>query len=77
VIFTKSSGFIGVSACRTADHDNAGPLARRLDQAPTFLLRLRGAPGVNSTHALRAVLKRLLRDHGLKCIAIREVRNAP
>lgn len=35
---------------------------------PTFLLRLQGEPGTHTIHSLRAILKRLLRTHGMKCI---------
>jgi hypothetical protein len=39
----------------------------------TFLLRLVPRPGVDAIKALRWVLKRLLRQHGLKCIGIEEL----
>ena len=37
-----------------------------------FVVRLEAAPGVDSIHALRALLKILLRQYGLRCIAARE-----
>jgi hypothetical protein len=39
---------------------------------PVYLLRVRAEPGRHSLHALRAVLKALLRRHGLRCIELRE-----
>ena len=39
---------------------------------PTFLLRLRAEPGVDAVRALRAGLKALLRQHGLKCVQVTE-----
>jgi hypothetical protein len=42
---------------------------------PIFVLRLQPLKGVDSLRALRAVLKWLLRAHGMKCISIeREAR---
>jgi hypothetical protein len=37
---------------------------------PTFVIRLRPEPGVDPVHALRHALKRLLRDYGMRAIAI-------
>jgi hypothetical protein len=37
---------------------------------PVFVIRLRARPGVNSILALRQVLRRLLRNHGLVCVGI-------
>jgi hypothetical protein len=39
---------------------------------PIFTLRLEGKPGQAGIHDLRALLKRLLRQHGLVCIDARE-----
>ena len=39
---------------------------------PIFVLRLRPLPGVNGILALRALLKRLLRDAGLICVGVTE-----
>jgi hypothetical protein len=39
---------------------------------PTFVLRLRPEPNVDAVHALRAVLKSLLRQHGMRCLAVSE-----
>jgi hypothetical protein len=40
--------------------------------APTFLLRLRAAPGRDPVHALRALLKFAWRRLGLRAISVRE-----
>jgi hypothetical protein len=37
-----------------------------------FVLRLKGAPGQAGIHALRALLKILLRRYGFRCIDVRE-----
>jgi hypothetical protein len=37
-----------------------------------FVITLQAAPGIGSIHALRALLKTLLRHFGLRCIAARE-----
>jgi hypothetical protein len=42
---------------------------------PMYVLTLQAAPGRDHIRALRAVLKRLLRHHGLRCIALRETTN--
>jgi len=39
---------------------------------PTFALRLRAEPGVDAVRALRAVLKRMLRTYGLRCLSAHE-----
>jgi hypothetical protein len=36
---------------------------------PRFVLVLEPLPGVDAVRGLRFVLKRLLRDHGMKCIS--------
>jgi hypothetical protein len=41
---------------------------------PSYTLELRPEPGVDGVQALRQVLRRLLRDHGLRCLTVREVR---
>jgi hypothetical protein len=38
---------------------------------PTFIIELRPEPGVDGMLALRAALKILWRQHGLRCVAIR------
>ncbi len=43
--------------------DKRGALPR-----PEFVLTLKPLPGVDGVQALRAALKRLLRNHGLRCI---------
>jgi len=39
-------------------------------EQPTFLLRLRPVPGVDAVKALRAALKKLLRQFGLRAVSI-------
>jgi hypothetical protein len=46
---------------------------RPAQHRPTFTLRLEGKPGAAGIHALRAVLKALLRRHGLRCLDAREI----
>jgi hypothetical protein len=41
--------------------------------ASTFVLTLTPLPGVDGVRALRRVLKGLLRQHGLKCVGLRDV----
>jgi hypothetical protein len=43
-------------------------------ERPLFELVLRPEPRVNSERALRALLKYVLRSHGLRCISIKRVR---
>ena len=50
--------------------DRAPPIAAR--DRPTYALRLRAEPGVDAIRALRAVLKILLRRHGLRCVSAYE-----
>ena len=39
---------------------------------PVFVLQLRPEPRIDAIKALRAALKRLLRDYGLRCISVEE-----
>jgi hypothetical protein len=39
---------------------------------PTFVLRLRAAPGIDAIKALRALRKTALRRDGLRCLEVRE-----
>ena len=39
---------------------------------PVYMLQVRAKPGVDAIRALRAWLKRGLRDFGLRCLDIRE-----
>jgi hypothetical protein len=41
-----------------------------------FVLRIVAPPGAAGLHALRALLKRLLRDHGFICLHAHEERDA-
>jgi len=40
---------------------------------PTYALKLRAEPGVDAIHALRAVLKTMLRRYGLRCLSAYEI----
>jgi hypothetical protein len=40
---------------------------------PIFVLRLRPAKGVDPIHALRHVLKTLLRQYGMKCLSAEQI----
>jgi hypothetical protein len=46
----------------------------RKPDRPTFLLRLRPLKGVDPIRALRHVLKRLLRDYGMRALSVEEER---
>jgi hypothetical protein len=46
--------------------------ARRA-QRPTFTLKIEGRPGADSIRDLRALLKRLLRQHGFRCLDARQI----
>jgi hypothetical protein len=43
-----------------------------LNGASLFVMKLRPLPGVDPIRALRWVLKGLLRQHGMRCIDLRE-----
>lgn len=43
------------------------------NERPVFTVTLRPEPGVDPLPALRAALKRLLRDHGLRCTHVAKV----
>jgi hypothetical protein len=38
------------------------------ESLPTFTLPIEGKPGTAGIHALRAILKTLLRRHGFRCL---------
>jgi len=42
------------------------------ERRPAFVLRLEGQPGTDGIHALRRLLKALLRRHGFRCTEARE-----
>ena len=46
---------------------------------PRFTLTIEASPDVDAIKALRFVLKKLLRQYGFRCLAVREVdgENAP
>jgi hypothetical protein len=46
--------------------------ARPEQRSTTFVLKIEGKPGITGIHALRALLKVLLRKYGFKCIDARE-----
>lgn len=46
---------------------------RPSEPRPVYVLRLEGKRGAGGIHALRALLKILLRRHGFKCLDAREV----
>ena len=53
----------------TVRHRRARP-----EQRSVFVMTIQGQAGRTSIHALRALLKILLRRHGFKCLDAREVR---
>jgi hypothetical protein len=50
------------------------PNRRTAEPRPIFTLRIEGQPGRASIHALKALLKTLLRRHHFKCLDLREDR---
>jgi hypothetical protein len=44
----------------------------RSEQRSTFVLKIEGKPGAAGIHALRFLLKRLLRQYGFVCLDVRE-----
>jgi hypothetical protein len=46
-------------------------------ERPTYVLRLRAAPGIDAIKTLRALLKTALRRDGLQCLEIREEPTPP
>lgn len=51
-----------------ASSDPRAPAAQR----PTYKLRLRPEKGVDPIRSLRHVLKRTLRDHGMRAVSVEE-----
>jgi hypothetical protein len=49
-------------------------MTRRIhsEQRPVFTLRIAGKPGTAGIHALKFLLKRLLRQHGFVALDVRE-----
>lgn len=47
----------------------SGEPSRTPDGRSTFVVTLRPKPGIDGTRALRELLKRARRNHGLRCIA--------
>lgn len=57
------------------DADNyCFPNTPKPEPGATFTLTVRARPGVAPIPALRALLKRLLRQHGFRCLDLREWR---
>jgi hypothetical protein len=44
---------------------------------PVFISKIEGRPGAAGDHALRFLVKRLLRQYGFVCLDIREVLDRP
>jgi hypothetical protein len=49
-------------------------MTRRPEPRPIFVLKIQGRPGRAGIHALRALLKILLRRYHFKCLDAREAR---
>jgi hypothetical protein len=47
------------------------------ERRPIFTLRIEGEPGAAGIHALRALLKVLLRRHHFRCIDVHEIPDPP
>jgi hypothetical protein len=45
---------------------------RAADERPVFVLRLRPEKNIDPIRALRNVLKRLLRNHGMRAVSVEE-----
>ena len=61
---------VGSGRCdSTSDDSNF-----RANSHSLFTIGLQAEPGVDGALALRAALKRLLRDHGLRCVFLEETR---
>jgi hypothetical protein len=60
-------------ALRELRRDRAHRTAVAMTSKQVFVLRIACPPGAAGLHALRALLKRLLRDHGFICLHAQEV----
>jgi len=73
--FQKSS--ISIKQTSNISHENHHQDKLHRDPRPcgrpTYGLKLRAEPGVNAIHALRAVLKNMLRRYGLRCLSAYEI----
>jgi hypothetical protein len=47
---------------------------KRRGRGPIYAIRLQARPGAGTIRDLRLILKTLLRRHGFRCVAAREVR---
>jgi hypothetical protein len=45
---------------------------READRGPIFVIELQARPSADGFRSLRQILKRLLRGHHLRCVALRE-----
>ena len=62
----------GASARERRGHKSARR-AQSATRGPTFVLTIQGKAGAAGIRALRLLLKRLLRQHGLRAIDLREI----
>jgi hypothetical protein len=46
-----------------------------LATGPSYMLTLRPLPGVDAIRALRWILKSVLRQHGMRCTSIEEIKD--
>jgi hypothetical protein len=60
----------GAAGCQPGgDRTQHSPSGADFPARRVFVLRLEPLPGIDGTHALREALKRLRRNHGLRCLA--------
>lgn len=64
----KAGAKLGVASVIRADRTTRSP--RPQANRPVFVIELRAEPGIEPLMALRAALRRLIRDHGLKCVRL-------
>lgn len=62
----------GQGRCDSTPHHSAAATGSLASHQPVFVLRFAPLPGIDGTCALRQLLKRALRDHGLRCVACHE-----
>lgn len=51
---------------------STAPSPENPDSRPVYVLRLAPLPGIDGTRALRELLKRARRNHGLRCVVCHE-----
>ena len=60
----------GAAECQPGgDNPKHSPSGAEFPARPVFVLRLEPLPGIDGHKALREALKRLRRNHGLRCLA--------